>query len=30
MEHESQAVAQSGHTEGVRAFSEKRPPAFRR
>jgi 2-(1,2-epoxy-1,2-dihydrophenyl)acetyl-CoA isomerase len=33
MEHESQAIAQSGHTEdfaeGVRAFSEKRPPAFR-
>ena len=33
MEHESQAIAQSGHTEdfaeGVRAFAEKRPPAFR-
>jgi 2-(1,2-epoxy-1,2-dihydrophenyl)acetyl-CoA isomerase len=33
MEHESQAIAQSGHTEdfaeGVRAFTEKRPPTFR-
>jgi len=33
MEHESQAIAQSGHTEdfaeGVRAYTEKRPPAFR-
>jgi 2-(1,2-epoxy-1,2-dihydrophenyl)acetyl-CoA isomerase len=33
MEHESQAIAQSGHTEdfaeGVRAFTEKRKPAFR-
>jgi 2-(1,2-epoxy-1,2-dihydrophenyl)acetyl-CoA isomerase len=33
MEHESQAIAQSGHTEdfaeGVRAFTEKRPPVFR-
>jgi len=32
MEHESQAIAQSGHTEdfaeGVRAFSEKRAPTF--
>ena len=32
MELESQAIAQSGHTqdfaEGVRAFTEKRPPAF--
>jgi 2-(1,2-epoxy-1,2-dihydrophenyl)acetyl-CoA isomerase len=33
MELESQAIAQSGHTEdfaeGVRAFTAKRPPAFR-
>jgi 2-(1,2-epoxy-1,2-dihydrophenyl)acetyl-CoA isomerase len=33
MELESQAIARSGHTEdfaeGVRAFVEKRPPAFR-
>ena len=33
MELESQAIAQSGHTEdfaeGVRAFAEKRPPVFR-
>ena len=33
MENESQAIAQSGHTEdfaeGVRAFSEKRAPTFR-
>jgi enoyl-CoA hydratase/carnithine racemase len=32
MEHESQAIAESGHTadfaEGVRAFAEKRHPAF--
>ena len=30
---ESQAIAQSGHTEdfaeGVRAFTDKRPPVFR-
>jgi 2-(1,2-epoxy-1,2-dihydrophenyl)acetyl-CoA isomerase len=33
MEHESQSIAQSGHTEdfaeGVRAFAEKRSPVFR-
>jgi 2-(1,2-epoxy-1,2-dihydrophenyl)acetyl-CoA isomerase len=33
MEHESQAIAQSGHTEdfaeGIRAFTEKRSPTFR-
>ncbi len=32
MAHESQAIAQNGHTEdfaaGVRAFAEKRPPVF--